>query len=311
MTQPLVSIVTPSFNQGRFIAETIRSVLSQDYPRIEYLVVDGGSSDGTLEILHQFGDRLRWTSEPDRGQSDAINKGWRATSGEIVAWLNSDDVYHPGAITKVAGFFQTHPDVDLVYGDCDHINDQGGITRRNRSRQATAADLLRSPSSIIAQPAAFVRRRALMSVGYLDETLHYVMDLEMFLRVASRHKIAYLPERLASFRLHPQSKSSSQSAGLEQERVQMLERFFESDFVAGHLSAVRRESLSNTYYRFASFHFRRGNMMQARRYALAGWRQLRWRLHRTQLKVFVLGWGGRPGARLAERLQHTRVLKRA
>ena len=108
---PTVSIVTPSFNQGRFIRETIESVLSQDYPAIEYMVIDGGSTDETVSILKSYGNRIFWISEPDSGQSDAINKGWKRATGEILTWLNSDDVYLPGAIAKAADYLQRHPNV--------------------------------------------------------------------------------------------------------------------------------------------------------------------------------------------------------
>ena len=117
---PTVSIVTPSFNQGRFIRETIESVLSQDYPAIEYMVIDGGSTDETVSILKSYGNRIFWISEPDSGQSDAINKGWKRATGEILTWLNSDDVYLPGAIAKAADYLQRHPNVGVVYGDAFH-----------------------------------------------------------------------------------------------------------------------------------------------------------------------------------------------
>lgn len=304
MSQPRVSIVTPSLNQGAFIADTISSVLAQDYPGIEYLVVDGGSTDRTLDILRSFGDQVAWVSETDGGQSDAINKGWRMTGGEIVAWLNADDLYRPGAISKVMSFFCEHPDIDLVYGDCDYLNEQGQVVGRHQARSAMGADLLRSSVSIISQPTAFLRRRVLQTVGLLDETLDCVMDFELFLRVASRHQIGYLPECLAAFRVHAGAKSSRLSARLEAERVQVYERFFESTDLPQQLRQVRSEGMSNAYYRLANYHFLRGDMKQARRYVMTGWRQRVWRLHRTQLKVLTLGLAGPRGVQLAAWLKH-------
>jgi glycosyltransferase involved in cell wall biosynthesis len=302
--EPLVSIVTPSFNQGGFIAETIASVLGQDYPHVEYLVVDGGSTDGTLDILRRFGHRLSWSSEPDRGQSDAINKGWRGTHGEIIAWLNADDLYRPSAITKVVAFFQQHPDIDLVYGDCDFINEGGDVLGRHHKGQASAADLVRSPVSLILQPAAFLRRRVLESVGYLDETLQFIMDMEYWLRVASRHNISHLPECLAAFRVHGGSKSGRQSQRFEDERLRVYEQFFKSPTVPDHLKRLEREAMRNVYSRAANDHFLAGDMKQAQHFAAVSWRYLPLRPQRIQLKVLVLGLAGSRGVRLAAWLRN-------
>jgi len=302
--EPLVSIVTPSFNQGGFIAETIASVLGQDYPHVEYLVVDGGSTDGTLDVLRHFGKRLSWVSEPDRGQSEAINKGWRRTGGDIVAWLNADDLYRPGVIRKVVAFLQEHADVDLVYGDCDHIDARGDVLRRHHARPADGADLLCSPVGIIPQPSTFLRRRVLQTAGYLDETLHQCMDFDYWVRVAAQHRIAYLPECLAAFRVHPGSKTVRQSARASKERLEVYERFFRLPDLPDRLRRVEREAMSTVYYRIANHHFLNGDLKQARRCALTGWRYLPWKLRRTQLKVLVLGLAGPRGVGLAARVRH-------
>ncbi len=304
MSQPLVSIVTPSFNQGGFIAETIASVLGQDYPHVEYVVVDGRSTDGTLDVLRGFGDQVSWVSEPDRGQSDAINKGWRRTHGEIIAWLNADDVYRSGALSKVVGFLHEHPDVDLVYGDCDYINEHGDVLGRHRARPANGVDLLCSPVGIVSQPATFLRRRVLHTVGYLDEALHNCLDFDYWVRVASRHRMAYLPECLAAFRVHQGSKTVRLSARASRERLHVYERLFKSPGLPDHIRQVERQAMSTVYCRIANYHFLKGDMRQARQYAAAGWRYLPWRLQRTQLKVFVLSLAGPRGVDLAARLRH-------
>ncbi len=298
-SQPLVSIVTPSFNQGAFIAETIASILSQDYPHIEYLVVDGGSTDHTLDVLRSFGDRVNWVSEPDRGQSDAINKGWRRTHGEVIAWLNADDVYRPGTISKVVAFLREHPDVELVYGDCDYINEHGDVLGRHHARPANGVDLLCSPVGIVSQPATFLRRHVLHTVGYLDEALHNCLDFDYWVRVASRHRMAYLPECLAAFRVHQGSKTVRLSARASQERLGVYERFFKSPGLPDHIRQVERQAMSTVYYRTANYHFLKGDMRQARQYALAGWRCLPWGLQRTQLKVLLLSLAGPRGVDLA------------
>ena len=125
---PLVSIVTPSYNQGPYIEATIQSVVSQDYPHLEYIVIDGGSQDNTVAILKRYAERLCWISEPDHGQADAINKGFRIAHGEILAWLNSDDTYLPGAVCQVVEYFQRHPDVSMVYGEGQHVDAEGHIS---------------------------------------------------------------------------------------------------------------------------------------------------------------------------------------
>ncbi|HLA97025.1 MAG TPA: glycosyltransferase family 2 protein, partial [Anaerolineales bacterium] len=134
--QPLVSIVTPSFNQGRFLEETIQSVLAQDYPRIEYLIVDGGSTDGSLEIIRRYADRLGWwVSEPDRGQTEALNKGFARARGEIFAWLNSDDTYLPQAVSEAVAYLQAHPEAGMVYGDANLVDEHGRVIGKFPARQ--------------------------------------------------------------------------------------------------------------------------------------------------------------------------------
>ena len=205
---PKISIVTPSLNQGQFIERTILSVLNQDYPNIEYIVMDGGSTDNTLKILKKYEDRLIWKSEPDKGQSDAINKGFRTITGEIIGWLNSDDVYRPGALFTIAKYFIAHPDVGMMYGDCNRIdiNDNHiGFFKAepfNLKRYLNGAD-------IIPQQSTFFRKRVLDKAGCLDPSLHYAMDLDLFVRIARDYIVEYVPVHIASFRTIPGQKSGS------------------------------------------------------------------------------------------------------
>ncbi len=222
-TMPLVSIVTPSFNQARFLGRTIDSVLSQDYPHVEYIVIDGGSTDGSVDVLRGYGDRVAWVSEPDRGQSDAINKGFARCRGEVRAYLNSDDVLRPGAVRTAVEHFRRHPQWDLVYGNADLIDaDDGGL-----GPYPTAAydfeHLLQN--CFICQPAAFWRARIAEAVGPFDARLHYAMDLDYWLRIdRAGGQIAHVPEVLAASRVYPQTKTLSARTAVYREILAVCRR---------------------------------------------------------------------------------------
>lgn len=206
---PLVSIVTPSYNQGHFIRATIESVLSQDYPNIEYIVMDGGSKDETVSVLKEYGDRVRWVSEPDKGQTDAINKGLRVASGDIVAYLNSDDVYLPHTIRRVVETFTSNPEVDFVYGDFHAIGEHGEILNKVKTIPFDH-DILLYDANFICQPASFYRRRLIDEIGLFDDKLHFLMDYEFFLRAAKRKsKFKLIREYLSAIRFHGQCKTLS------------------------------------------------------------------------------------------------------
>jgi glycosyltransferase involved in cell wall biosynthesis len=218
----LVSIVTPSFNQAHFLEETIRSVLDQDHPSIEYIVVDGGSSDGSVEIIRRYADRLAfWVSEPDRGQSDALNKGFARSRGEIMAWLCSDDLYAPGAVRRAVETFQAHPRAGLVYGACQKTDALGNVVRMSPTHPFRRADALRGDTGI-AQQAAFWRRQAWEQVGPLRTDLHYCMDVNLWISIAERFDAIYVPEIWARYRLHEASKTGSGSEPFEREFAQIL-----------------------------------------------------------------------------------------
>lgn len=207
-TQPLVSIVTPSFNQAKYLEKTIQSVIGQDYPNLEYRVIDGGSSDGSLEIIKKYQDRLAgWVSEPDRGQTDAINKGFALSQGKIMAWLNSDDVYLPGAITSAVEYLRGNPGVGMVYGDTDLIDSEGRVIGRFNAQQTTYRRLMRG-GVYIPQPAAFWRREVWNQAGPLDPTFYFAMDYDLWVRFAKISRIRYTPQRWAGFRIHDEGKTS-------------------------------------------------------------------------------------------------------
>lgn len=204
---PLVSIVTPSFNHARFIEATMRSVLTQDYPRIEYMVVDGGSDDGTVDIIRKYADRLAWwVSEKDKGQTDAINKGFARAGGDILAWLNSDDTYEPGAVSAAVAYLQEHPEVGMVYGDCNFINEQGNVIGKFNAAQ-TDYRLLRQGYVHIPQQTMFFRAGLWKQVGPLDPSFYFAMDYDLWTRIAVRTQIQYVPQTWANFRIHTSGKT--------------------------------------------------------------------------------------------------------
>lgn len=203
----LISIVTPSYNQGRYIEETIQSVLSQDYPQIEYLIFDGGSTDQTLDILRKYEHRLAgWVSEKDQGQTDAINKGFAKANGEVLAWLNSDDTYEPGAISAVIDYLQQNPEVGMVYGDCNYINETGKVIGKFNAAQ-TSYRLLRRGYTHIPQQTMFFRAELWKEVGPLDPSFYFAMDYDLWTRLAARTAIRYVPQTWANFRLHTSGKT--------------------------------------------------------------------------------------------------------
>jgi glycosyltransferase involved in cell wall biosynthesis len=205
---PLVSIVTPSFNQVLYLEDTIHSVLEQDYPRIEYMIVDGGSTDGSVSIIKKYAGRLAWwVSEVDKGQTDAINKGFGRVNGQILAWINSDDTYEPGAVFAAVKYLQEHPEVGMVYADCNFIDEGGRVTGKFGAAQ-TDYKRLRQGYVHIPQQTMFFRAELWHAVGPLDPSFYFAMDYDLWVRIASRATIKYLPgQTWANFRIHTSGKT--------------------------------------------------------------------------------------------------------
>lgn len=220
--RPLVSIVTPSYNQAAFLEQTIRSVVEQDYPNIEYLVADGGSTDGSVEIIKKYADRITWwVSEKDRGQADGINKGFVRAKGEFIAWVNSDDYYQPGAIAKAVAALQANPEISFVYGDVQVVDKNGRILNNLRYADWKLEDLM--TFHIIGQPAVFMRRSALEKAGYLDLNYQYLLDHQLWLRLGLYGGMKYLPGVLAGAHYHEGCKNLSQAAEFGKEAFRIVE----------------------------------------------------------------------------------------
>ena len=219
--QPLVSIITPSFNQAQFLEQTITSVLSQDYPLIEYLVVDGNSTDGSQAIIKKYQKEFAWwVSESDCGQAEAVNKGLKRAKGEIVAWLNSDDYYLPGAVTKAVVAFGKHPSSSIIYGDVLALNAKGRQINKLHYPQWNLVDLMEF--NIIGQPSVFIRREVLDQAGFLDESLHYMLDHQLWLRLAYQAPVQYLPELLSAAHFHRKSKNVAKASAFGEEAYRII-----------------------------------------------------------------------------------------
>ena len=207
MPLPKISVVTPSLNQARFIEETIQSVINQKYPDIEHIIIDGGSTEGTIEILKKY-PHLHWISEPDRGQAHALNKGFRMATGEIIGWLNSDDTYCPNIFHAIAEEFKNN-DIFIVCGDGFETDDNSKVLRPLYSRHTQPEDLIRywKWKYEFVQPAFFFRRSIFDEIGYLDESLYYAMDYDYFIRLGLRYEFKYIRQPFANLRLYGESKT--------------------------------------------------------------------------------------------------------
>ena len=221
---PTITVVTPSYNQGAYLERTIRSVLAQAYPRLQYIIMDGGSTDNSVDIIKAYASGIDfWQSRPDGGQSAAINAGWRRATGEILAWLNSDDYYLPGTLEFVGEYFATHPDVWVAYGSWEAVDPEGGhlhFAGRPFSRR-----LMILSQNCIPQPSSFIRRKAIMTVGYLNEDLRYVMDLDLFLRTARYQRPVFLGRTLARATFHPDAKTTRDRDKMARERYVVRRKY--------------------------------------------------------------------------------------
>lgn len=268
-----VSVVTPAFNQAAFIRETIDSVLAQDYAAVEYLVIDDGSTDDTPRVLASYGNRVRWRSQPNQGQTATINAGWAEAGGDVVAWLNSDDTLLPGAISTAIGYLDDHPETGIVFGDSLYTDASGKPLWRSHGLEGFDYEqFVVECQNPIAQPSAFVRRDVIRDVGLLDPHYHYFMDWDFWLRAGLRHRIDYIPALLSTYRLHAESKTMA-STGLHAPELEyMYKRFFAQPGGPEWLKRVRPRAMANMYFTLAGYLTRAGRQGDARRSALSAWR---------------------------------------
>lgn len=243
MKKILFSIITPSYNQGRYIEQTIQSVLTQDYPFVEYIVMDGGSTDKTVSILKKYKNKLKWFSQKDRGQSDAINKGIKLAQGNVIAWLNSDDYYLPGTLKKVADFFMMHRDILWTSGDYRIIDEAGRnihslVVQYKRLLRSFSSYALLSCVNYIVQPSTFWSSTIVQKIGILNENYKYCMDYDLWLRIYKKYPLRFLHSPLSCFRIHKESKGTKE---------------FEKQF-SEELSILKRHKIPSLWYGLHSIH---------------------------------------------------------
>lgn len=217
-----ITVVTPSYNQGIYIKRTIDSVLSQGVEDLEYIVMDGGSTDETVDILKSYGEQIIWRSEKDKGQTDAVNKGIKASHGEIIGWLNSDDIYYPGAIKKVLEVFEKHPEVNVVYGNANHIKEDDSFIEEYYTEDFDYERL--KDICFICQPSLFFRKSVVDKYGYLDDKLQYCMDYDYWLRLGKGEIFYRLNELIAGSRLYDDNKTLGARRKVHEEMLTMQEK---------------------------------------------------------------------------------------
>jgi glycosyltransferase involved in cell wall biosynthesis len=251
---PRVSIVTPSYNQAAFIEETIRSVLLQGYPDLEYIIIDGGSSDESVQVIRKYESWLSyWVTEPDRGQTHAINKGWMRATGDILAYINTDDCYLTGTIGTAAGEFCARPDVAMVYGAAAII-DVAGKQLRTWDAQPYDLKSMLTTGSVIPQPATFFAKAAINQLGYLSEQWDMIMDYEFCIRIATQYPVACLPKTLARFRDHPQSKTRRQFESMVKEVLEFLSTFSPNQRSASEWPTIKRATSGRLHHELALYY---------------------------------------------------------
>jgi glycosyltransferase involved in cell wall biosynthesis len=226
---PFISVVTPSFNQGEFIRKNLESVREQNFDGVEHIVIDGGSKDQTTEILKEYPE-VQWVSEPDQGQTDALNKGIEKARGEWICWINSDDYLLPGALESFEAFVREHPEAEFVYSDCVFVDEKGEVIEKRPANYTGEKEFLYTwwrGGSGFAQPGTFFRRKLWERFGPFDISLHYTMDYDFWLKISDEVDFLYLPAELATYRLHGSAKTSEGWDPFVREKIQVARRHWD------------------------------------------------------------------------------------
>ena len=297
---PLVSIVTPSLNQSRFIRATIDSILSQDYPNLEYWVIDGGSKDGTVNTLQSYSERIHWVSEADSGQSQAINKGWKRSHGDILGWVNADDLLQPLAVQRAVQALLSNQAVGAVYGDSFYIDDADKVIQQYPARAFNYDALVSETENFIPQTSVFMRRNVLEKAGFLNESLHFVMDHDLWLRMGLIAPMEYLPMEMAALRLHSSAKTVKAMSGFASEFAFMYQNLFTNPALPMTLRQRQTEIMHTAYVHSASFCFWGGDTRSALQFLQKAWGQQPFPRRRTFWRLLAFSMFGKAGWKLAE-----------
>lgn len=261
---PKISIVTPSFNQGQFLEETILSVLNQNYPNLEYFIMDGGSTDNSMEIIKKYAPRLTcWESKPDRGQSHAINKGFKIATGELVAWLNSDDLLYPGALFEIAKVWSENPTIGFINGTSELIDESGNSKGKYFGDRFDFLESLTMSRNTVAQPSTFISRGSLLDLGFLDEKLHMSMDWDLWLRIASRYDTKFISKVISKSRHWPMTKTNTQVEVSARDHIHIVKKIVQNKSIPLQKADVNK-SLAAAYGLLAFYSYRSNKHFQAK-----------------------------------------------
>jgi len=270
----LLSVVTPAYNQAAFLRDTIESVLGQDYPQIEYRVIDDGSTDGTARLLREYDERLLWETQENRGQTATINQGWSLARGDILTWLNSDDTFLPGAVATAMNYFKRHPDIGIVFGRTLYTTEDGTPIGTSEVPRVFDYDgFVAGGENPIAQPSAFIRREVVEATGLLDARHYYFMDWDYWLRAGLHHKIASIPDVLSTYRLHAESKTVAHARKYAPDLEWMYREFFANGDLPQSLRRLERLAMANMCFTSGGYYMKGGDATAAARMAL---RALAW-----------------------------------
>ena len=261
---PVVTVITPAYNQGHFLRETIESVLAQDYLHIEYIVLNDGSTDNTEELLKEYTGRIQWETQKNMGQTPTINKGWRMTQGRIITWLNSDDTFLPGCVSKAVKYLQDHPETGVVFGDTLLTEADG--TPLYSSPKQPPFDYMRflvNCNNTLSQPSTFIRREVIEKVGELDPKFYYFMDWDLWMRTGLYFRIDHIEDVISTYRLHAESKTVAQAIKAAPELEYMYNKFYQRTDLPAEVLAAKNKAMMNMWFMTGGYYYKGGDFKTA------------------------------------------------
>lgn len=296
---PTLTVVTPAYNQAAFLRDTIESVLSQDYPNIEHIVLDDGSTDDTPKILAEYTDQLFfWETQKNMGQTATINKGWSLTTGEVITWLNSDDTFYDAtSVSKSMQFLTDHPEIGIVFGDSMFTEADGSEIEPTRPViDWTYLKFIKNCENFISQPSAFIRREIIEKVGNLDDKFYYFMDWDFWMRAGIYFKMAHIDEILSTYRLHADSKTVAQAKKAAPELEYMYKKYFSREDIPSEIRAIEKEAMMNMCFTTGGYYLQGADPANAAKVAEKAFEyNPSARLQKNSLKKYIYcKFGGHP-----------------